>query len=391
MPNPPRRQTSPIQAAVADWIAVLDPPDPGEAHSWREALLRTAPKRFTIYEPMALLPSGSFTSPPWAAELGRRGADSLASLWSLILRELSTNARAALTNLAVNEGIPLRNEGQDVENIRRSPSGLRMLFGDFGPAQSEAEPPSREDFDQALWVSTKQNGIFQTWAPRWTMFSRGNVKEKARLLEFPGAKQSWTGSASATADVCAVDLYAGIGYFVFCYASLGMRVLCWEINPWSVEGLRRGARANRWTVRVVQGQDLELGLGELVSGDEQIVVFLEGNEEAPRRMKELRAAGLAKDVRHVNCGFLPSSEPAWEAAWELTRLSSESWLHLHENVGVDDIESRRQSIQSRFAGWSWPGGEGRSAAVEHVELVKTFAPDVWHCVFDVHVTKSNDT
>lgn len=391
MPKPPRRQAKPIQAAVDDWIALLDPPDLGEAHSWREALLNSAPKRFVIYEPMALLPSGSFTSPPWTTELDRHGADSLASLWLLILRELSKNAKATLTNLAVNEGIPLHNDGQDAENIRRSPSGLRMLHGDFGPAQAESEPPSQEDFDKALWVSTKQNGIFQTWAPRWTMFSRGNVKEKARLLEFPSAEQSPAGSASARADVCAVDLYAGIGYFVFCYASLGMRVLCWEINPWSVEGLRRGALANRWTAKVVQGKDLELPLGEVVSGDEQIVVFLEANEEAAWRIKELQGMGLAEDVRHVNCGFLPSSEPSWEAAWELTRPSPESWLHLHENVGVNDIESRRQTIQSRFAGWSRPGGRGSSAAVEHVELVKTFAPGVWHCVFDVHLTRSNDT
>ncbi|PNY28449.1 tRNA wybutosine-synthesizing protein 2 [Tolypocladium capitatum] len=391
MPRPPRRQTSPIRAAVDDWITSLDPPDPREAHSWREALLGSAPKRFTIYEPMALLPSGSFTNPPWTAELDRRGAGSLASLWSLILRELSKNAKAALTNLAVNEGIPLHSDGQDAENIRRSPSGLRMLLGDFGPAQAESEPPSQRDFDEALWVSTKQNGIFQTWAPRWTMFSRGNVKEKARLLEFPSAKQRWTSSASATADVWAVDLYAGIGYFVFCYASLGMRTLCWEINPWSVEGLRRGARANRWTVKVVQGPDLELPLAQVVSGGEQIIVFLEANAEAPRRMRELQRMGLAQDVRHVNCGFLPSSEPTWEAAWGVTRLSSESWLHLHENVGFNDIGSRRLSVQSRFAAWSSTGQQGRSPAVEHVELVKTFAPGVWHCVFDVHVAKSNNT
>ncbi|KND94379.1 tRNA wybutosine-synthesizing protein 2 [Tolypocladium ophioglossoides CBS 100239] len=391
MPKPRRRQTNPIQAAVDDWITSLGPPDHDESHSWREALLSSAPKRFTIYEPMAVLPSGSFTSPPWATELDRRGADSLASLWSLILRELSKNAKATLTNLAVNEGIPLHNDGQDAENIRRSPSALRMLLGDFGPAQAESELPSQEDFDKALWVSTKQNGIFQTWAPRWTMFSRGNVKEKARLLQFPSAEQSSTSPTWATADVCAVDLYAGIGYFVFCYASLGMRVLCWEINPWSVEGLRRGARANRWTVKVVHGQDLELPLGEVVSGDEQIIVFLEANEGAPGRIKELQRMGLAEDVRHVNCGFLPSSEPTWEAAGELTRLSSDSWLHLHENVGVDDIEARRQSIQSRFVAWSSTGGQGRSPAVEHVELVKTFAPGIWHCVFDVHFTKSIDT
>ncbi|XP_044724401.1 tRNA wybutosine-synthesizing protein 2 [Hirsutella rhossiliensis] len=370
MPPPPHRQSNPIQGAVRDWLASLEAPDPGQAHSWREDLLNSAPKRFTIYEPLALLPAGSFASQRWAAEMDRRDADTLAALWSLILRELSKKAKSTLTNLAVNEGIPLHNEVDEAENVRRSPSGLRMLFGDFGPARTDAEPPLEEDFAGALWVSTKQNGILQTWAPRWTMFSRGNVKEKARLLSFPSARKRPPPAGSAGGDVWAVDLYAGIGYFVFCYASLGMRVLCWEINPWSIEGLRRGARANGWTIK--------------------IVVFLQGNEEAPRRIKEAQTLGLVEHVEHVNCGFLPTSTPTWKPAWETTRLSSECWLHLHENVGVNDIESRRGTIQRLVQDWSASEGGDRTPAVNHVEQVKTFAPGVWHCVFDVHITRHSE-
>lgn len=181
------------------------------------------------------------------------------------------------------------------------------------------------------------------------MFSRGNVKEKAWLLGLA--------RAAPGADVWAVDLYAGIGYFAFCYAARGLRVLCWEVNAWSVEGLRRGARANRWTVRVVRGPDLARPLADLVAGGERIVVLLESNEHARVRIAGLHAAGLAAEVRHVNCGLLPTSEPTWAAAWDMTRPSSEARRH----------------------------------AVEHVELVKTFAPGVWHCVFDVHITASRGT
>ncbi|EQL02930.1 hypothetical protein G6O67_002781 [Ophiocordyceps sinensis] len=376
-----RHQTNAIQGAVEDWIASLDAPDAQDAQSWREALLKSAPKRFTIYEPLALLPAGSFTAEPWVSEIGRRDADTQAALWSLMLKQLSKKAKSTLTNLAVNEGIPLHSEAGKTGNIRRSPSGLRMLFGDFGPAQTDAEAPLEDDFARALWVSTKQNGILQTWAPRWTMFSRGNVKEKARLLAFPSAREE-----SMAGSVWAIDLYAGIGYFVFCYASLGMRVLCWEINPWSVEGLRRGARANRWTVKVVQGHDLALPLSQALAGGEQIVVFLEGNEEAPRRIKEAQALGLVENVEHVNCGFLPSSAPSWKPALAMTCLSPEGWLHLHENVGVNDIDARRGTIQRLVEDWSASEGRCRSPTVAHVEQVKTFAPGVWHCVFDVRIT-----
>lgn len=379
--GPRPKKLNPIHAAIRNWFDTNPLSGSHDSQTWKDSLLEHAPKRFTIYEPMALLPTGSFANLPWTTTLPEVGEVARDRLWSMILRELSHQAKGDLTHLAVNEGIPLHKEGAEHENVLRSPSGLRILLGDFGPAQSSTDGCGEdEDFDKTLWVSTKQNGIYQTWAPRWTMFSRGNIKEKARLLGFK------LGATDGHHDAWAVDLYAGIGYFVFSYATLGMRVLCWEINPWSVEGLRRGAVANGWTVRVVRGSDLQLPEEELLAGGEQIVVFLEGNEEALRRVRSLQASGLAENIKHVNCGFLPTSESTWKACWEMTVSSSEAWLHLHENVGVNDTETRRQSVQNMYE--EWAKGSERKARAEHVELVKTFAPSVWHCVFDVHITRS---
>ncbi|KAF4468096.1 tRNA wybutosine-synthesizing 2 [Fusarium albosuccineum] len=381
MTTPKTRKGNPIQVAIHNWIETTKFPHPETNSAWRDELLNTAPKRFTVYEPMALLPTGSFTNLPWTTTLQSVGQEARDQLWSKILAELSGQSKDSLTHLAVNEGIPLHKDEREAdENVLRSPSGLRTLYGNFGPVNISTESPSEEEFGRALWVSTKQNGIFQTWAPRWTMFSRGNIKEKARLLDL--GNKARHGNQN---DCWAVDLYAGIGYFVFSYARLGMRVLCWEINAWSVEGLRRGAKANRWSVRIVQGDDLTLPEEEILSGGEKIVVFLESNEEALRRIQSLQSRGIARNIRHINCGFLPTSEPTWRHTWEVSVPSSETWLHLHENVGAKDTETRRDEIQRRFDGW----GEGteRAAKVEHVELVKTFAPGVWHCVFDVHVYK----
>jgi tRNA wybutosine-synthesizing protein 2 len=325
-----------------------------------------------------------------------------------ILERLPTRC----THLAVNEGIPLHVKPQGVEtgnghstkeavgttavseNILRSPTGLRPLYGDFGPELVDVGRICDQDFGKAFWVSTKQNGIFQTWSPRWTMFSRGNIKEKARLLRFhdassidvPAVFPHRVRSPADMRDKWAVDLYAGIGYFVFSYAKLGFRVLCWELNPWSVEGLRRGALRNGWSVLVVKGESLKLPTPALMAGQERILVLLENNREAERRIRELRETGIALDVSHVNCGFLPASEPTWKSAWDMVAKDGEGWLHLHENVGVKDIGRRRQEIQALLDGWSDQARRERSANVEHVEQVKTFAPDVWHCVFDVYVT-----
>lgn len=368
-----------IHRAITKWTASLQPQlQHGAEGVTTEELLSIAPKRFTIYEPMVLLPTGSFTHGRWISTLQNLDQDTCAKLWALILEELSKGAGSTLTHLAVNEGIPLHRDGKEAENVLRSPSGLRMLYGDFGP--SLENEPGLQDFDRTLWVSTKQNGIRQTWAPRWTMFSRGNIKEKARLLTLPRSGQ----------DQWAVDLYAGIGYFVFSYAALGFRVLCWELNPWSVEGLRRGAKANRWSVKVVQGDELREPLEDVMAGGEQIVVFLEDNQHALSRIRTLQSSlGLTKNISHVNGGFLPTSEPTWKMAWAMTDQSPETWLHLHENVGVNDMETRRSSIHDSFAGWASAESSVRKANVEHIERVKTFAPDVWHCVFDVHITRSN--
>ena len=276
------RAENPITAAVRKWLATASQAPGGHGlddPQTQQLLLDSAPKRWVIYEPMVLLPSGSFTSDVWRTVLETE-ASAAHVLWSSILASLSPpSSSLALTHLAVNEGIPPRSGPGQHENLLRSPGdSLRMLYGDFGPADPSGSVTD-EDLDRGFWVSTRQNGILQTWAPRWTMFSRGNVKEKARLLTLLRP------SGNDNSPKCwAVDLYAGIGYFAFSYAARGLRVLAWELNPWSVEGLRRGGERNGWRVRVVrEPEDLARHTGELLAGkggdeDARIVVFQRSEE-----------------------------------------------------------------------------------------------------------------
>ena len=455
----PKKKANPIHSAVHSWLDSLPPTlieaiatqlgidDTNEA---KQQLIDRAPKRWVVYEPMVLLPSGSFISSPWPSLLDSLTTSQKDSLWTAILHNLSPpSPKPPLTHLAVNEGIPLHvtqsssetetksETGKETEtdNLLRSPSGLRLLSGCFGPSSPTTDSsPSASDFAAALWVSTKQNGIFQTWAPRYTMFSRGNIKEKARLLDFhkthphsdsnsnlnPVSTSTSTSTPIPTKTRAskskptpsppnqlsskqfqgkyAVDLYAGIGYFAFSYARLGLRVLCWEINPWSVEGLRRGAEMNGWSIRVVlpnangSGDGDGVDMTQVLAGPEQIIVFLEDNKKAAGRIAQARGAGAELEVVHVNCGFLPTSEPVWRDAWEVQTGGGgegEGWLHLHENVGVADVEGRKKQIQGLLDRWAQEeegcGGSKREASVQHVEFVKTYAPGVWHCVFDVSI------
>lgn len=402
--KPPRKMYD-TASIVSQWLSVLPPEKPTQwqAGGYTEEVLAAAlPKRFMVYEPMVLFSPGAFTDVAWSNVLEETDESEKGELWKIILAVISGLQKSEVTHLAVNAGIPSHiGCGRDDvigdvatvgENIMRSPVEISTLYGDFGPPAARW-PPTPQDLDEAFWVSTKQNGIFQTWAPRYTMFSRGNITEKARILGFHSEQTLPTAglerrkrSAAALRNTWAVDLYAGIGYFTFSYARLGMRVLCWEINPWSVEGLRKGALRNGWTVRVVQGEELESPVGVAV-GDEQIVVFIEDNQKALVHIEHLRHCRGGLEILHVNGGLLPTSEDTWKVSWEITCGSTETWLHLHENIGEGDIEKRRDVVQRMFDVLADESGNDRRAIVEHVEQVKTVAPRVWHCVFDICITK----
>ncbi|OBT85053.1 hypothetical protein VE02_07147 [Pseudogymnoascus sp. 03VT05] len=363
----------------------------------RESLLSTLPKRYTVYTPLALLPTGSLSSDAWQAVLDKAPPAVVEKLWTGVLAAIMRLGGEKVTHLAINHPIP---GSEEDENIIRAPSHLHSLFGDFGPAISaerwalgpglaagagEGEPIGEKDFENAFWVRTRQNGIFQSWAPRWTMFSRGNVTEKARVLRF-GAASWWSkaisaggGNASGGSDgqngedvQIAVDLYAGIGYFTLSYLSRGYAVLAWEINPFSIEGLRRGALGNGFEVLVVNGAVDWEAVRETVE-KRGVVVFAEDNQFAWTRFQEgLQELGMVGGVegkwkvRHVNLGLLPSSRMGWEVGGRFLGEGQGGWMHVHENVketGRKEM-ARGEEIVEVVEGVVSGGGRGEAEREE---------------------------
>ena len=194
-----------------------------------------------------------------------------------------------------------------------------------------------------------------------------------------------------------LDLYAGIGYFAFSYrkSSIALergikQVLCWELNPWSVEGLRRGAEMNRWTCRVLKQEDIlrlrqrgQPGDSDLEDAD--FVVLETSNEAADLDYPSLRLPRLP--VRHVNLGLLPSSKLSWRVAVAMLDTKRQGWIHVHENVDVKDVDSMKNEVEKTFQDllYTIDGGHERRVCVVHVERVKMYAPGVVHCVFDICV------
>ncbi|MCJ1482546.1 hypothetical protein MMC06_002712 [Schaereria dolodes] len=337
---------------------------------------------YTIYPPLLLLPPTIFTTPPWPALLKTSLSQHLSFLYQLLCSNF------CISHIAINAPIPLASQIDDSHlNILRSPSSLAPLYGSFGPIHPLSYEPKSLDFAEAFWCGTRQHGIYQTWAPRYTMFSRGNVSEKHRIMTMPELRKKTLGNEP---EYCsAVDLYAGIGYFAFCYAKAGLgKVVCWELNGWSVEGLRRGAEKNGWSVEVVKSSQVE---GKLVrstyeqGGKERLVVFQEDNCRASEKVERMRRR--IPPVRHVNCGFLPSSKDSWKTAVEVLDPIDGGWIHAHENIAFKDIEIRRAEIVGIFAGMtnSDAGKPKWTVECQHLQCVKTYAPGIMHCVLDIFI------
>jgi tRNA wybutosine-synthesizing protein 2 len=225
-----------------------------------KTLLDSIPKRYTLYPPLLLLPANVFSlTPAWTAFTLQLSAADLLILYRFIAEAFTSQG---ITHIALNSHISATSP-DGTSNITRSPMGLVPLYGDFGPGRllkTDVDPsgqPSEDDFSSAFWVHTVQNGgIFQTWAPLWTMFSRGNVSEKARILgegTFDGLDGEDGVLGRDLSEIAVVDMYVGIGYFAFSYLKRGVgRVYGWELNGWSVEGLRRGCQRNGWGVKVLK-------------------------------------------------------------------------------------------------------------------------------------------
>lgn len=362
-----------------------------------DLLVSSFPESYSIYAPLLLLPSSSI-GPTWNSILSNHIA---------VFRPVWQHIAAALhcTHIALNSPIPPSNapsstHGNDNDNILRSPVNLLPILGDFGPAPTALilRTPTAQDFEATLWVTTTQNGIRQTWAPLYTMFSRGNVKEKARILHLPSIS-----SLSPPANTAsAVDLYAGIGYFAFSYKKAKtQRVLCWELNAWSIEGLRRGAALNGWRTRVftptcVPSASATLAecdawaqsiMRDAATSSADFLIFHMSNATAGRILHHLRP--FVPPIRHVNLGLLPVSRLSWPAAVGALDAEAGGWVHAHENVGVHELDERRVDVEVEFQRLAntlkGRGEAGGKVRVEHVEKVKMYAPGVVHAVFDVHV------
>ena len=402
----PPKNAHPLQKGIREFVTTQLPPSLLSEYGLSiDALVNSLPKRYTVYQPLLLLPANALNTPPaWGALYTALDDQQRKSLYESMAKSFRG---MGVTHVAVNAPIaPTDPQGQ--ENRIRSPVGLVPLHGDFGPppfVDGEKVQPSETDLQSAFWVHTVQNhGIVQTWAPLYTMFSRGNITEKARVLGqgsvFEGL-DSLSLQGDEVEDISVVDMYAGIGYFVFSYLKRGVkRVWGWEINGWSIEGLRRGCNENGWGCKVVKvrgdGELESTSIPELVASLDdtvRVVIFHGDNRFSAGILDQIRHAMKPQtwnSIRHVNLGLLPSSRPSWGNATRMIDMEKGGWIHVHENVDAREIDQKKDEIvadigQLRVQQCSPQDSAEPTVECRHVELVKTYAPGVMHCVFDIRL------
>ncbi|KAK3677828.1 S-adenosylmethionine-dependent methyltransferase [Vermiconidia calcicola] len=359
-----------MDRAIAAWGIEVD-----TDQALRTALNGKLKVAYTQYGYMLLLSQNAFDSPDWHIIRRICSQSDLDKLYEHIGRHLK------VTHIAINKPIPAINTNDHEENVLRAPSNFTPVYGDFGPS-SCSSPPTQQDFDAAFWVTAKQNNVLQTWAPRWTMFSRGNISEKARLLTLPSVQEAVDKGVADGRGCAAMDLYSGVGYFAFSYLKAGIdKVLCWDLNPWSIEGLKKGALTNKWPFVAYEGNDDDLDAME--ESQRRLYIFNESNELAPERIERLRDE--LPPVRHVNCGLLPTSQAGWQISVKVLDPHLGGWVHVHENFAVEEIEQKSEEVRSAFQNMVKVEGECGLVNLEYVHCLKSYAPGVMHCVLDIHI------
>jgi len=156
------------------------------------------------------------------------------------------------------------------------------------------------------------------------MWSKGNKKEKEVMM-----------NAVKPGEVV-VDMFAGIGYWSIFLAKKAKKVYSIDLNPDAVEYLRKNAFLNKVENKI-----------EILEGDcQDFVDFLENTAD------------------RVVMGYIYETEKFLPAALKIAKKGA--IIHFHRNIGEN------QEIE-------FP----KEVKILRMRKVKSYAPKVWHVVYDL--------
>jgi tRNA wybutosine-synthesizing protein 2 len=167
------------------------------------------------------------------------------------------------------------------------------------------------------------------------MWSQGNKQERMRLTKLAKSKE------------VIVDMFAGIGYFSIFLAkySKPKKIYAIDINPKSTELLRK----NIWLNNV-----------------ENKIEVLEGD---CRKFSKI----LENTADRIIMGFLFETEKFLPYALKIAKKNCV--IHLHRTAKMSEIKEIKEKLSKK-------------AKILRITRIKSYAPKVYHYVFDLKVIKS---
>lgn len=289
-------------------------------HGVSAAARAAVPDKYEFIGDVLLVPRDAFLEPEWTA------AGLAHEMWARVCASTTPPFSRVARKAFIDAG-------------EKRQSRVELLFVD-----TQALPSARAK-ETPGWVEVRENGIVYGWDLTRVMFSSGNVTEKARMARI-GCR-----------DEVVVDLFCGIGYYVLPFLVHGGAsfVHACEWNPDSVAALRFNLERNNVA--------------------HKCRVYLGDNRET--------APTLADVADRVNLGLLPTSVKAWPLAVQVLKPSG-GWLHVHDNVAVEDRDAWEQRLLEALRDLAVQHGKHWVITCDHVERVKSYAPKVFHLVADIH-------
>ncbi|ODV61020.1 tRNA(Phe) (4-demethylwyosine(37)-C(7)) aminocarboxypropyltransferase ASCRUDRAFT_75761 [Ascoidea rubescens DSM 1968] len=372
-----------------------------------QKLIECLPKRFSFYPPLLLINNNNtFNNKKWIQIFTRQRISLLRVFYEYLLGELNKSIKERLSHIALNMPIIAdvsTDKGHNKEpdttedsskNVKRIPVNLIKIYGDFGvEANNETIGYSVHHINELdgqkklFWCKSKQFNVTQVWNPNFNMFSRGNIKEKQRILDDYQKNCGIEGK-----DV--IDLYCGIGYFSLFYLKKKCsRIFCWDLNSWSIKSFEKSLLANKYSSDEYQLiDDIHCKL------DKSKRIYLV-NENNLCSFEIFKNNNVELDLGHINLGLLPTSSHSWKLAIQLIQyfnhFSDRVILHIHENISTQEIETfgggleeKLRVIYNEVMEAFQTDQSGKRAVAYDVRFlglfkVKTYAPGVWHVVCDV--------
>jgi tRNA wybutosine-synthesizing protein 2 len=174
------------------------------------------------------------------------------------------------------------------------------------------------------------------------MWSQGNKEERLRLVKLVKPNET------------IVDMFAGIGYFSIFIAKYSnpRKVYAIDINPEAIEYLRKNIWMNNVENKI-----------EILQGDCR------------------KFAGLLEDISdRIIMGYLFNTEKFLPYALKIAKANA--FIHLHRTVKIEDIEKIKEKIVEI--------GKKNNCKIKIINMikVKSYAPKIWHFVFDLKVIKN---